>query len=138
MLELSNASIFSPKKSSLLFVPERAEVSCPFLCRKIAPIKKRKSDNSSLAEKKKESLNTFCPSSNVTFVSALKHRLMTLEDFSYLFGKDNKMKIWRASHIVHFALVRHFTNCVHCIGLFTIPMTNSIAFILQSGGGDFL
>lgn len=63
---------------------------------------------------------------------------MTQEDFSYLFGKDKKMKIWRASHIVHCALVRHFANCICCIGLFTISITNSTAFLfLQCGGGDF-
>lgn len=71
-------------------------------------------------------------------MSALKHRLMIQEDFNYLFGKDNKMKIWTPSHIVHFALVRHFTNYICCIGLLRISVTNSIALFLQCGGGEFL
>lgn len=63
---------------------------------------------------------------------------MVLDDFDYLFGKDNRMKVWRASQTVRFALVRHFTNSRCCIGLFTLSIKISIDFILQCGDGEFL
>lgn len=56
-------------------------------------------------------------------MSALKPRVIILEDFNYLFGKDNRMRIWTASYIVYFALVRHFIYSSCCIGLFTLSMT---------------